>query len=197
MTYIVAFKIEESSVIPAFAAGELAMDAYDPDIHLNIHSGVEVCRVVLKSHDSLRSVMRQFKCCSQFRAIYKNSVVSTGFSLAFLGIENGADIYTIPEPKADLPAPPGRFAQKACDRDTFDRMLSELHGPDCDEQFSGPGFAHVDRSFCHEMARLKDRFFERVEGNVRSHRKMLRNFFGHRKKQGDESESEDEQAKKK
>jgi hypothetical protein len=173
----------------------------DPDIHLNIHSGVEICPVVLKARDCLRSVMREFKCCSQFKAIHKNCVVSTGFSLAFLGIENGADIYTIPDTEPRFPPPPPErkrtLAEKICDRDHFNQALSELHGPDDDEQLAGACCAHLDRGFCREMARLRDRFFERVEGNVKSHRKMLRSFFGCKKKQGDDSDSEDERTKKK
>jgi hypothetical protein len=175
------------------------MTADNPDVHLNIHSGVEICPVVLKARDSLRSVMREFKCCSQFKAIHKSCVVSTGFSLAFLGIEDGADVYTIPEPAAALPPPPAckrTLAEKISDRDTFDRVFTELHGPDYDEQFSGACFSHLDRSFCREMARLKDRFFERVEGNVKSHRKMLRSFFGCKKKQSDDSETEADSTKK-
>jgi hypothetical protein len=169
------------------------MIADDPDIHLNIHTGVEVHPVIIKARDSLRSVLRGFTSCSQLTAIHKNAVVSTGFSLAFLGIDDGADIYTIPE---SHPHPPSTaegkrtLAEKIYDRQTFDRMLSELHGPDHDQEFAGMCFGHMDQTFCHELARLKDRFFERIEGNVKSHRRMLRCFFGGKRKDADASEDE-------
>jgi hypothetical protein len=45
------------------------------------------------------------------------------------------------------------------------------------------------------MARLKDRFFERVEGTVKCHRQLLWNFFCAKK--GDQDEEGDQEAQKK
>jgi hypothetical protein len=116
--------------------------------------------------------------------------VLTGFSLAFLGIEDGADIYTLPE---DLhPMPEQTHSEKVCDRECFFKVLGELHGPNCEDEFCGRCFSDCDRTLCHQVARIKDRFFEKVEGTVRSHRKMLRNFFRCKtKKDADSSDSSD------
>jgi hypothetical protein len=170
----------------------------DPEIHLTVHSGIESRHVSLRARDSLRSVMREFPNCSQFKAIHNNSVVGTGFSLAFLGIEDGAHIYTIPQPPPEPPSskPEQIPIEKLCDRETFRRAFGELHGPDYDEELCRQCFSDCDTTICREVARLKDRFFDRVEGTIKAHRKMLRNFFGCTKKERESSDSEEKEKEK-
>jgi hypothetical protein len=73
-------------------------------------------------------------------------------------------------------------------------MFALQHGSDFDEEVFDARYGNAgDPQFRREAARLKDRFFERIEGTIRSHRKMLTHFFRCRKCLGDGKNKETEE----
>jgi hypothetical protein len=158
----------------------------DSELEVTIHAPTEVRKIVVHGRDSLQSALANFPGCSQFKVIHDKYVLMGAFSFSFCGIENGAHLYAIPA--VIEPRPPPK--SETCDRESFCKMFTELHGSEC----NGELCQKCDAQFVRQMSRLKDRFFERVEGTVKCHRQLLRHFFCSKKK---ESESEEEEDPKK
>jgi hypothetical protein len=166
----------------------------NPELQITIHSGTEIRPMTVHARDPLRSVLTQFPDCCQCKIIFEGHMLLTAFSFSFYRMENGAHLYTIPDMAAHAPPPPKRtetIAEQLCDRESFCRAFKELHGADVDVDLVRKCYADCDAQFMRQMSRLKDRFFERVEGTVKSHRQLLKHFFCSKKK--NESDSSDEE----
>jgi hypothetical protein len=166
----------------------------NPELQITIHSGTEIRPMTVHARDALRSVLTQFPDCSQCKIIYDGHMILTAFSFSFYGMENGAHLYTIPDMAVQAPPPPKRtdtIAERICDKESFCRTFQELHGADVDADLVRKCYGNCDPQFMRQMSRLKDRFYDRVEGTVKSYRQLLKHFFSSTKK--DESDSSDEE----
>jgi hypothetical protein len=161
----------------------------NPEIQVTIHSGAIVRTVVVSSRDSMHIALTDFPDCSHLRVIHDHSLLFTSFSWAFHGIESGAHIYTVPE-RVEVhppPSPPKREGAHACSFDGFRRLFAEIHGTEYDRDLCSRCYALSHDKIGRQISRLRDRLFERVEGTVRVHRKMIRQFFSPKKRESDDS----------
>jgi hypothetical protein len=169
----------------------------NPEIQVTIHSGTIVRTVVVRARDPVQMALTDFSGCSHLKVIHEQSLLLTGFSWAFYGVESGANIYTVPEIKgaSPLPDPPKREEDHACTIDGFRRLFAEIHGTEYDPELCSRCYALSHAKLGRQISRLKDRLFERVEGTVRTHRKMIRQFFCSKKPESDDSGDESNEKK--
>lgn len=147
--------------------------------------------------DSIRSILSKLAADAKAKIVYNNSVLSTAFSFAFYGIDDGSHIKVYPtpnekEPKKSLVKRPPVF-----DRDGYRRMYEKVHGKNYDEeQFVNSYRSFVNPELAREAAKLRDLFFERVEGTIKSHRRLIKNFFGVKESDDEKDEQKKEKREK-
>jgi hypothetical protein len=180
---------------------------HDAELDVFLHSAAEILSVRVRATESVRSLLSHLPP-GDYVLTFNGCILSTSFSFAFYGIQSGSHIYSMPfEPPCRHPPVPLRRpppCERLCDRESFARVLCELHGADYDEDLCDRLWSHWDKPLAKEVARLRDRFFERVEGTVKCHRKMIRQFFGfpqndedEKKKQRDKDKDKDKKEDKK
>jgi hypothetical protein len=178
----------------------------DAELEVFLHSAAEVLSVRVRATECVRSLFSRLPP-GEHVLTFNGCVLSTAFSFAFYGIQSGSHIYSMPfEPPCRHPPAPDHRPQPCehlCDRESVARLLHELHGAGYDEDLCDRLWSHWDRPLAKEVARLRDRFFERVEGTVKCHRKMIKQFFGfprddddEQKKQTDKDKRDDKKKKK-
>jgi hypothetical protein len=171
----------------------------DPDMEVHVHVASKVLSLRVRRTDSVLSILSQLNGFADCQLVHNDTIICAGFSFGFLGIGNGAHLYTIPNAKPDQKIEPMRPSQihsackKLCDREHFTKLFAELQGPDFDPEFAQRLYECPSSGFVREMAKLRDRFFDRLEGTVKYHRKFVSQWF--RCSDPDSSE-EDEKAKK-
>jgi hypothetical protein len=180
----------------------------DAEFDVFLHSVAEILSVRVRATEPVRSLFSHLSA-GEYVLTFNGCVLSTSFSFAFYGIQSGSHIYSMPfearpcrkELAPEHKPPP---CERLCDRESVARLLCELHGADHDEDLCDKLWSHWDRPLAREVARLRDRFFERVEGTVKCHRKMIRQFFGlpqdedeerKRKKQQDKAKKDNQKEK--
>jgi hypothetical protein len=141
--------------------------------------------------------LASFPGCSQCKVVHEQRILFSAFSWAFCGIEDGADVYTIPEMSTGI-CPPPPPQPKTVEKAEFARAIAEVHGDGFDEQLCAQICEHCDGAqLARQLSRLKDKFFDRVEGSVKTHRRMLRNFFLAKQKESEEEEKDVKSKKRK
>jgi hypothetical protein len=198
-----ALKIEVRSLLPSQAHfptvsfGTL-MDS-DPELEVHVHVASEILTVRVRRMDSVLSILPQLNGYADCTLVHNGTILCAGFSFGFLGIENGAHLYTMPKPKQNpRPMCPSQIhsaCKKMCDREHFTKLFAELQGPDYDPEFARRLYDAPSSWFVREMAKFKDRFFDRLEGTVKCHRRFVSQWF--RCSEPDSSEDEEKTKKDK
>lgn len=153
---------------------------------VHVHSGCNVCNAVVHPLDCLKDLINQ---CPDLPnnsiLIHNNVVLSAAFSFAFYGITEGAHIFAMKvenklnqihnqvKERIKLKAEP--LIQKM-DKEEFRKIFIKARGMADDEIISQSYNSIFNPIVAQEAARIKDRFFERVEGTLKCHRKLISNF---------------------
>jgi hypothetical protein len=162
----------------------------DPDakIEILVHTGGEVLPIVVSLMDSIWSVLNKAAVISPSVLVYNETVLSNAFSCAFYGIKDGSHLYTVPI----TPAPPVPTTEADLFQNKeFNKMVENLAAEDGKDPFSrSRTFSDFDTR--REFARLRDMFWERLEGTISCHRRMIQKWFSRKEKE----KSDDEDATK-
>jgi hypothetical protein len=82
--------------------------------------------------------------------------------------------------------------KKICNCEHFARLSAALQGPDYDPEFARRLYECSSLWSVREMAKFKDRFFDRLDGTVKCHRKFVTQWF-----RGTDPESSEDSEKEK
>lgn len=110
----------------------------------------EPIEVTVNKYDPVRSLLLD---CSDRCIIFKNGYLCEAFSFSFYQIENGSHIYSQIKQSKN---------HKKIDRNT--------------RETDGLRFRKCQTDMCLELDKLKDRFFNRVEGSFRVYKRVLNRF---------------------
>jgi hypothetical protein len=158
----------------------------DPDleIEVNVHISSKVLPLRVRQVDSVATILSKLGAPRDCTLVHDSLILCPGFSFAFLGITDGAHVYSMPKegprPPAAAPQPDPGAPARICKREQLTKLFSELQGPDYDRELCDAAWGSRSPWILSEAAKIKDRFFDRVEGSVRCHRKLLRELFGRR-----------------
>lgn len=176
------------------------------EIQIFIHKEEELIPFRVNSLDTIRTIMNKVSFNSPTLFLYKNTVLLNALSFAFYGITDGSHIYTTPaSPKGNgsnlpvgsvssAPTPNNHLfnnlrassfpfsqikkdfnAEKEKFKKIFKKKINQ-NSADEEESFDLSFKTYYDPLFARESAKIKDRFFQRVEGTIKCHRRLLKNF---------------------
>lgn len=176
------------------------------DIQIILHKGDELIPFHVGVLDSIRTIINKISFDGPTLFLYKNSVLMTALSFAFYGITDGSHIYTVPisQNRAGSPLPIGSVTPNdnsnnnnilgtlrtssfplpqikkdfTSEKEKFKKIFKKIHkdSNDDDESFDLSFKTYSDPLFARESAKIKDRFFQRVEGTIKCHRRLLKHF---------------------
>lgn len=169
----------------------MSSSAEDKVLNLNLHFGTKEIPAKVGMYDSIKALdpILPAPC----KIIYNSVVLSPAFSFSFYEIKNGSHLMLIPY-QPEKKKKQIVYNQKEdnrlianlmkVDREKCRMVFRKVHGADYDEeQFEQSYRAFLDPGLSKEAALIKDRFFTRVEGTIKAHRKLLRQFFQIKKKE--------------
>ncbi|OHT02083.1 hypothetical protein TRFO_07267 [Tritrichomonas foetus] len=152
------------------------------EISIILHyDGVET-PIKVKALDSISSVLNNYPENRPSYFLHKNNVLMGAFTFAFYGITDNAHIYVVTSPAKESPplqSEPKKIPIKNLpDKEMFKKIIQKLRlEDDEDEPFETVYKRYIDPRFARETAKMKDRFFQRVEGTIKCHRKLIKHFF--------------------
>lgn len=148
---------------------------------VHVHSGCNACDVLVHPFDCLKKLMT---LCPDLPnnsiLIHNNVVLSAAFSFAFYGISEGAHIFAFNadnklyqfRERIKIKVQP--LIQKM-DKEEFRKIFIKARGITDEELISQSYNSIFNPIVAQEAAKIKDRFFERVEGTLKYHRKLIKN----------------------
>ncbi|OHT03938.1 hypothetical protein TRFO_28724 [Tritrichomonas foetus] len=168
------------------------MNPGNEEIQIVLHKDGEETPFRVKAFDSICSILNTLKNNSPLIFIYQNAILSNALSFSFYGIKNGSHIYAV-TPKNGINCHPSSKCSNSNHRDLFahKKLLSPMIskerfreayekkvGKDINEdKFLMAYRRYQDPQISNESAKIKDRIFHQIEGTIKCHRKMMRNFF--------------------
>lgn len=138
----------------------------EEEITLFVHDNVDhIQKVVVRSSETVESLGKIANTQGKFLCFFNGSLLLGSFSFKFYNLTNGDHIYIIPFG----PCLPGEKCPFICSifENLFKCKKKEKEKPECK--------CRID-NFVRETAKLKDQFFQKVEGTVVCHRKILSRF---------------------
>jgi hypothetical protein len=142
-------------------------------------------KVRVSKYDHIGVLTDHFPACqsSQYLIIFANQVVMPAFTFAFYHVRNGDEIALIQTTKyPSTPPPPPRkphFQRFPTLSELRERAneLSQLFGYRNDGESMQRALDELtDPDVATESARLRDQSFNRIEGNLTYHRRLVRRF---------------------
>lgn len=172
------------------------------EIQIILHKGDELIPFRVGPLDTIRTIVNKITFDTPTLFIYKNSVLLNALSFAFYGITEGSHIYTVPisqnNNESSLPfgsiSPNNNNLFKTirtssfplpqikkdftAEKEKFKKMFSKIHKDSGEEEdsFDLSFKTYSDPLFARESAKIKDRFYQRVEGTIKCHRRLLKHF---------------------
>ena len=148
-------------------------------ISIRVRRGSDTFPMVVGSLDAVMSIVKKEWESPNLIIVYNNSILSGAFSFAFYNIEDGSTL--------DVREHVARKKQRKQKHFLFNwaRCKSQV---DEDEQSSCAFKNLLEPSLAREVARIRDRFFQRVEGTIKSHRSLLSHFSRKQKEEEDKQE---------
>lgn len=176
------------------------------EIQIILHKGDDIIPFRVGTLDAIRTIINKISFDTPPLFIYKNSVLLNALSFAFYGITEGSHIYTVPisqnkdgpplttdsasprnnsndnslfrnlrTPSFPLPQIKKDFN---AEREKFKKIFKKIHNDSAEEEESLDLVfkTYSDPNFARESAKIKDRFFQRVEGTIKCHRRLLKHF---------------------
>ena len=145
--------------------------------------GSDTFPMVVGSLDAVMSIVKKEWESPNLIIVYNNSILSGAFSFAFYNIEDGATL--------DVREHVVRKKQRKQKHFLFNwaRCKSQVDDENDQDEKSSSAFKNLlEPSLAREVARIRDRFFQRVEGTIKSHRSLLSHFSRKQKEEEDKQE---------
>lgn len=163
-------------------------DMTNREIGIILHNNGEQSIFKVRSLDSISSIFKKFpetQPISFSKLIYNNIILSYAFSFAFYGINEGSHIYAITNTQTmqDDSQPRGikqdiRNASPSVNKEQLRSVFMKKYGSYFNvEEFECNYKSFQNSSFASEIAKLKDRFYLKIEGTIKCHRRFIKNFF--------------------
>lgn len=156
----------------------------DKVIKIYLHYGTKEIPTTVGIYDSIKVLDPILPAPCQI--IYDSVILSPAFSFSFYDIKNESHLMLIPyhptKKKKQIVYNQKEDNKLAnlikVDREKCLKIFKKIHGTNYDEeQFEQSYKTFLDPGLSKEAAMLKDRFFTRVEGTIKAHRKLLKQFF--------------------
>ena len=145
--------------------------------------GSDTFPMVVGSLDAVMSIVKKEWESPNLIIVYNNSILSGAFSFAFYNIEDGSTL--------DVREHVVRKKQRKQKHFLFNwaRCKSQVDDENDQDEKSSSAFKNLlEPSLAREVARIRDRFFQRVEGTIKSHRSLLSHFSRKQKEEEDKQE---------
>lgn len=124
--------------------------------------------------------------------LHNGKILSGAFSFAFYNISDGDHIDVV-EPQIEQRNRDKTQKRRLFDFERYRQLYTRIRGDNDDpEQIHESFKSFIDPIFGREVAKIRDRFFERIEGTMRSHRQLLAKFFKRKKDKKSEDEKSDD-----
>ena len=124
--------------------------------------------------------------------LHNGKILSGAFSFAFYNISDGDHIDVI-EPQIKQQNRDKKQKCRLFDFERYRQLYTKTRGENDDQEQIHESFkSFIDPIFAREVAKIRDRFFERIEGTIRSHRQLLTKFFKRKKDKKSEDENSDD-----
>ena len=150
-------------------------------IQVILHKNGKEFPVLVNLFDPVSILSTQFQSKNPLILMFKNMTLLSAFTFAFYGITDGSHIFLI-EHKTDKPNPRPKdvnreIAKNIIGREEFKKIFRRMRSSgDEEESFETSYKTYVDANFAREAAKIKDRFFQRVEGTIKCHRKLIKHY---------------------
>ncbi|OHT09118.1 hypothetical protein TRFO_22120 [Tritrichomonas foetus] len=151
--------------------------------------------LTVRALDSISSLFSNLAACSKSRFFYGDKFLQTAFTFAFYGISEGDHIYSVKEAPSEPQNPQISHLEKfinfkkkifnfcprknlsQADMERFRKQFEKIHGRSYEEElFEQNYLSYVDPEIALETAKLKDKFYSRIEGTIKCHRKLVKSF---------------------
>ena len=152
-------------------------------ISIRVRRGSDTFPMVVGSLDAVMSIVKKEWESPNLIIVYNNSILSGAFSFAFYNIEDGSTL--------DVREHVVRKKQRKQKHFLFNwaRCKSQVDDENDQDEKSSSAFKNLlEPSLAREVARIRDRFFQRVEGTIKSHRSLLSHFSRKQKEEEDKQE---------
>lgn len=168
------------------------MQNQNEEFNIIVHNDGKETRFKVKSLDSIRSLINKLDIDNPLKIsklIYKKLILCYAFSFAFYGIGEGSHIYAYTQQTEPHETENSKTSQlnnrflPLLNKEQFKKAFERKYGNEYDQdEYENNYQIYKDQSLALEVGKLKDQFYQKIEGTLKCHRKFINEYFQNKEK---------------
>lgn len=157
-----------------------SISSEDEGFNIILHAYGKLFNIPVKPLDPINLIFDKINGAEDMRSLtlmYNNSILIQALSFAFYGITHESHLYGFHDKPKVVSLEPIEYrkpinAFSSNNHEYLTKLYKKFKQSQGDDYHSFPD----DQYLSIEKSKMKDRIFKKVEGTIRCHRKMIRNF---------------------